>query len=40
MTKPIALIVVEIPQQAMDKARREELQRKAGSRLQIFINYK
>ena len=32
-TKPIALIAVEIPQQAMGKARREELQRKAGSRL-------
>ena len=33
MTKPIALIEAEIPQQAMAKARREELQRKAGSRL-------
>lgn len=33
MTNPIALIAVEIPQQALDKVGREELQRKAGSRL-------
>lgn len=32
-TKSLALMVVEIPQQAMGKARREELQRTAGSRL-------
>ncbi len=36
MTNPIALIAVEIPQQALDKVGREELQRKAGSRLQRF----
>ena len=36
MTNPIALIAVEIPQLAMARARREELQRKAGSRLQRF----
>ncbi|WDF47845.1 hypothetical protein PQ459_05035 [Chryseobacterium sp. KACC 21268] len=32
-TKSLALIAVEIPQHAMEKVRREELQRKAGSRL-------
>lgn len=36
--KPIALIAVKMPQQALDKEWREELQRKAGSRLQNFIN--
>jgi len=38
MVIPIALIAVKIPQQALGKARREELQRKAGSRLQVIIN--
>jgi len=36
MTNPIVLIEAEIPQQEMAKARREELQRKAGSRLRRF----
>ncbi len=40
MTNPIALIAVEIPQQALrqaqDRLACEELQRKAGSRLQRF----